>query len=142
MRGLKSFVMVAVLVACGCSGDKTTAPGESMSGSFTLRTLNGSPLPGLLIQDPTGKLEVTAGTLNFNADKTWSGTVTARFTSVGGGTTTQTIAGNGTYLLHGSDIVVHDNTNGRDYNGTVNGNALTASMQLIPGIVTETVWQK
>jgi hypothetical protein len=141
MRRLISIVMLGALVACG-GGDKATGPGESMSGDFTLRTLNGSNLPGLLFQDATGKLEVIAGNLNFNTDRTWSGAVTVRFTSIGGGASTQTAPRNGTYQLNGSAIVVRDNTNGSNYNGTISGNTLTASIQLVPGIVTETVWQK
>lgn len=141
MRRPISILMLAALVACG-GGDKTTDPGESMSGNFTLRTLNGATLPAILAQDATGQLEVLAGALNFNVDHTWSGTVTVRFTSIGGGATVQTIPRSGTYQLHGSAMVVHDNTTSSNYDASISGNTLTASIQLVPGVSTQTVWQK
>src|SRR5262247_2710508 len=71
MRRLISVVLVGALLACG-GGDKTTGPGEPLSGSFTLRTLNSSTLPAILVQDATGQVEVLSGNLNFNNDRTWN----------------------------------------------------------------------
>jgi hypothetical protein len=141
MRRLISVVLVGALLACG-GGEKTTGPGEALTASFTLRTLNSSTLPAILLQDPTGQLEVLSGNLNFNDDRSWNGAVAVRFTSIGGGATTQTVTRNGTYQLNGSTIVVRDNTTSSNYDGTLNGNTLSVSMQLIPGVVTQTVWQK
>jgi hypothetical protein len=140
MRRVLAMAMLGALAACGA--DKVTAPPGTVSGNFTLRTIGGGNLPAIIAQDATGKIEITAGNLNFNTDKTWSGSLTARVTITGGGVTTQTSPGNGTYTMNGSAIVFHDVTDGSDYTGTISGNTLNANMDLGLGVLYATVWQK
>jgi len=80
-RGLLLAFLVLGLVACG--GIDLTDPG-SVSGAYTLRTINGEELPSALLQNGTTYLlEITAGTLTLNEDLTCSLRLTVRETDAG-----------------------------------------------------------
>ena len=80
-RGLLLAFLVFGLVACG--GVDVTDPG-SVSGAYTLRTINGEVLPSVLLQNGTTYLlEITAGTLTLNEDLTCSLRLTVRETDAG-----------------------------------------------------------
>ncbi len=80
-RGLLLAFLVLGLVACG--GIDLTDPG-SVSGAYTLRTINGEELPSALLQNGTTYLlEITAGTLTLNEDLTCSLRLTVRETDTG-----------------------------------------------------------
>jgi hypothetical protein len=123
--------MMLVLTALACGGDKGTGPGASMSGNFTLRTVGGANVPAAVYDQPDGKVEIVGGNLNFNSDKTWTGQFDVRGTDRPSGIVSPlTLNGNGTYTLNGSTVTIHDATDGTDFTATLNGNTLTASIDL------------
>ena len=80
-RGLLLAFLVLGLVAC--DGVDVTDPG-SVSGTYTLRAINGEELPSVLLQNGTTYLlEITAGSLTLNEDLTCSLTLTVRETDAG-----------------------------------------------------------
>ena len=100
-RFLLGFLVFG-LVACGFD---VTDPG-SVSGTYTLRTVNGDILPAVLLQEvTTSLLEVTAGSGTLNQDLTCSLSLTLRETEDGTVTTiTETNAC--TYALDSGSITV------------------------------------
>ena len=74
IRRVLLALLVFGLVACGVD---VTDPG-SVSGTYTLRSINGDPLPVVI-----GPSEITAGSLTLNEDLTCSISITARVTEDG-----------------------------------------------------------
>lgn len=80
-RGFLLAFLVFGLVAC--DGVDVTDPG-SVSGTYTLRTINGEELPSVLLQNGTTYLlEITEGSLTLNEDLTCILRLTVRETDAG-----------------------------------------------------------
>jgi hypothetical protein len=113
-----------MLVACG--GDKATGPNTSVTGNYTLRTVNGINVPAVVFQNATEKDELTAGNINLNADKTWSGSLSARATNLTtGAMATVSVPANGTYTTNNGSITLTDASDNSQLTGTVGGGTLT-----------------
>jgi hypothetical protein len=135
--------VMLVLTALACGSDKGTGPDASMSGNFTLRTVAGVNVPAAVYDQPDGKVEIVAGNLNFSTDRTWTGQFDVRGTDRPSGIVTPlTLHGNGTYTLNGSTVTIHDATDGTDFTATVNGNTLTATLDLLGDGAVTMVFQK
>jgi hypothetical protein len=87
---MKPFRMVAALwlaaLAAGCSGDGGTTtepppppPPPPVTGSYTLISINGLPLPVILVDSEGNEIEVVSGIVILNADMTFSDATTVRF---------------------------------------------------------------
>jgi len=140
MRTLIGSVLLATLVACG--GD-STGPNASVAGNYTLRTVNGSNVPAVVFQDAQEKDEVTAGNINLNADKTWSGSLSARVTIPSSGvSSTTTVPANGTYTTNGGAITLTDAADGSQLVGTVGGGTLTIGGDIGIGVVITLVFKR
>src|SRR5437764_12682350 len=95
MRNAMGFVLLGLALACG--GDKSSGPGnESITGSYSLTTVNGAALPAVVAQVPDDKLEVTTGTLALHSDNSYLLTLSLRETSAGT-VTVETLSESGTY---------------------------------------------
>lgn len=121
------LVLTLALTAFACSGDSTGPGGSSASvtGTYTLRTVNGSPVPVTVAQLPGYTLRVTAATLTLNSPNTFSSTGTYQETT-GSQTVTVTQTCTGTYTVNGTSVAFAEassaNTDcGGDYNGTWDG---------------------
>jgi lipocalin-like protein len=127
MRRLVCFALVFAALACG--GDDTTTPTQaSVAGTWTLQTINGSPLPFTLATSPA-KIELLSSVVNVTANGTWTSTTTNR-TTFNGQATTTTSTDAGTYTLSGNNVAILSNTAGSTAQaGAVNGNTLTLSQQ-------------
>ena len=145
MRKSMLAALVFVLVACG--GDKATGP-QTVTGSYTLRTVNGANPPGVVYQDTQQKLEVIDGSLNLAANNTWTGTLGGRFTDLTTNPSTVTnLPGlpldGGTYTLSGNTLTLQDPTEGLTFTGTVSNGTLTMNVDLIGfGTLTTLVYSK
>ena len=124
MRKLIGSILLAMVVACG--GDKATGPNASITGNYTLRTVNGNALPAVVFQNTTEKEELTAGNVNLNADRTWSGSLSLRSTNLtNGATATLSLPANGTYTNNNGSITLTDASDNSQLTGTVGGGTLT-----------------
>ncbi len=124
MRKLIGSILLAMVVACG--GDKATGPNASITGNYTLRTVNGNALPAVVFQNTTEKEELTAGNINLNADRTWSGSLSLRSTNLtNGATATLSLPANGTYTNNNGSITLTDASDNSQLTGTVGGGTLT-----------------
>ena len=131
MRKSLLAALVFTLVACG--GDKATGP-QPVTGSYTLRTVNGGSPPSVVYQDVQQKVEVTDGTIVLKADNTWQGTLGAHVTNL---TTSQVVnlpglpLDGGTYTLSGNTLTLTDPTEGLTFNGTISNGTMTMTVDLI-----------
>ena len=124
MRKLIGSILLAMVVACG--GDKATGPNASITGNYTLRTVNGNTVPAVVFQNTTEKEELTAGNINLNADRTWSGALSLRSTNLtNGATATLSLPANGTYTNNNGSITLTDASDNSQLTGTVGGGTLT-----------------
>ena len=124
MRKLIGSILLAMVVACG--GDKATGPNASITGNYTLRTVNGNTVPAVVFQNTTEKEELTAGNINLNADRTWSGSLSLRSTNLtNGATATLSLPANGTYTNNNGSLTLTDASDNTQLTGTVGGGTLT-----------------
>jgi len=109
MQMMRSIVRVAVSVGAlaavvACGSDAGTGVRAAVTGSYTLSTINGSPLP--FTENASGAVvKVTAGALVANSDGTFTETTTRSTTPPGGTATSATTTLSGTYQV-GNQVVV------------------------------------
>ena len=121
MRGLVCAALLAALV--GCNSDKSTAP-TTIVGSYSLHTVNGSAPPVSVAEGAIAKVELIAGTIDFNADQTWSGTLTLRRTDFPtGSATTSYVPANGAYAMNNGSITL--TSVGTLFTGTASNGTVT-----------------
>jgi hypothetical protein len=97
----------------------------------------------VIFQDSQEKDELTAGNINLNADKTWSGTLTARVTDLmSGATGTFSAPAGGTYTSSGGTITLTDATDGSQLTGRVGGGTLTITGDLGVGALITLVFKR
>jgi len=127
MRRLLSLAVILAAFACG--GDDSTTPTQaSVAGTWTLQTINGSPLPFTVATSPA-KIEWLSSVVNVSSNGTWTSSLQVR-TTVSGQATTATSTDGGTYTLSGNNVAILSNTAGSTAQaGTINGNTLTLAQQ-------------
>ena len=101
MRKLVAILFLAAFVACG--GDSITDATASIAGTYTLRSVNGSPLPFTVFTSGTQKIEITDDMVVISESGTYSESGHTRTTN-GTQVTTQTVAEAGTYTRNGTAI--------------------------------------
>jgi hypothetical protein len=116
-RRLRLAVITVLALTAAC-GDSATSPNGSVTGTFSLRTVNGNSLPVVLVQNGQGTVTVTDDRLTIADGGTWSEVGTFRVVQ-NGLTSTQTLADGGTWFQSGSSIVLQSNQSGLTaYSGT------------------------
>jgi hypothetical protein len=126
-RAARSVAMfgVALLAACGGDDKSPAGPGDQVTGTYTLRTVAGRPVPAVLVEEDGVKLEVVSGALTLNGDGRFAGTMTLRVTE-NGTVTTETDGGGGRYTVDGGSLVLTDEE-GERTTATRAGNSITLS---------------
>jgi hypothetical protein len=122
MRRFVALLAFAALAACGDS----TSP-DSVTGTYTLRTVNGSPLPYPVLQSSADTIEITSDMISLNDGGKFAELGTARSTQ-NGVVTTSTIADAGTYTVTGTAIILVSAQFG-SISGSVSGGTLTRTTQ-------------
>lgn len=99
----------AALAAGACGGDgppaitDPTDDADLAVGVYALLTINGQPLPFLLDQEGSDLLEITAGTVSLELNRSFSDVTTYRLT-LSGVVTTETDGATGTWDLAGNTV--------------------------------------
>ena len=101
---LLGFGALVTLAACASDSSTNTGP-ASVAGTYTLRTINGSPLPYTLFDFGGDKYEITAGAITLGAGGTWTQSGADRMTE-GASVVTSTFTATGTYTLAGNVITL------------------------------------
>src|SRR3982750_2923524 len=100
------FVFAVLVTLAGCGGDGATNAGPaSVAGTYTLRTVNGAPLPYTWLQIGNDKLEITADVVILTEGGTWTESGTIRSTESGQVTTSPSTDA-GTYTRIGTAITL------------------------------------
>lgn len=116
---MRRFALALVLALATACGD-TSGPDTGHTGTYTLRSVDGDPLPATLYEDGTDYVRVVGGSLTLDADGTFSTQSTINYRMQGEtGTETGTLFG--TYTRSGSSIVMTD-SDGDVFTATYDGN--------------------
>ena len=119
-------VLVALsllLLAAGCAGEKAVIPTDiNVGGIYSLRTVNGSPLPFVYYEDALEKYEIVDDTITLSDIGTWSKVSHERGT-VKGVATVLTYRDGGFFTRQATAILL-SNDKGRSTPGTLVGNDL------------------
>jgi len=122
----KRFIAFAALITlAACGGESPTAPsGPQVSGTWTMRTVNGTPLPVSLILADGTQIIARSSVLTLTGDRsgTYQEVITFSFTATPN--LTSAISENGTWTVAGN-IISFATNQGDHYTGTVTGNTLT-----------------
>ena len=133
--------LAMLLIACG--GDKAVGP-STVSGTYTLQTVNGNKVPAAFYQDTLELDEFVSGTVMLADDNSWSGQLGVRGTDL---TTNEMFINTnapigGTFSFKNGQITLTDSFNGLVFTGTVAGGTLSVGTQIILGAPTAFVFHK
>ena len=129
----RTFVLLAgalVFGACGGGGDPVGPSLESI-GTYTLSTVNGQPLPALIFQDATRKVEILSDVVTLRENGTWSETASLRTTPPAGAVTTATTNDGGTYSIDGSALLLSSGQSGTTTATLLGGSLTIADVGLV-----------
>lgn len=118
MRHLRALVPAALALAlASCGSSDPTAPSVSLTGTYTLQTVNGSTLPFTLASGAV----LVGDHLTVNGDGTYADVT--QYAAAGGGYTSQTEYG--TYDNNNGAITFNDQTDNISYQASLSGSVLT-----------------
>ena len=126
MMNRRAFVVLALVLAA-CGSDASTEP-ASVVGTWSLQTVNGSPLPFVAAQSGSDKAEIMGDTIKISAAGSFIESTTIR-TTLSGVATIQTLADTGTYKVSGSTLTLSSTADGSSGTGTWSGNTITATIE-------------
>lgn len=124
------FVLWTFLILLAACSD-STGP-ETIAGTYSLRTVNGSSLPYVLAQGAADKDELTDDAITLNEGGTWTESGHLRSTR-SGVVTTQSVVGSGTYARTGGTGITLTGANGSS-SGTVGAGTLILSDQGVSAV--------
>ena len=113
MRRLTAGLFAVALSLAACSSSDATSPTTSVTGTYTLKSVNGTTLPYVF----TPSLTLTSDLLTMDAN----GNYTDAATYSNGTTSTE----QGTYSYNNGAITFNDITDGVVYQGSLSGSVLT-----------------
>lgn len=103
-----------LLLVAGCVD--ASGPGDSRLGRYRLARINGSQLPGVVVQNAAVRLEFLSGALRLNADNSFTDSTAIKRTDLAQGAVTfSTDVASGTYRIS-TDTVYFDSVRpGEEY---------------------------
>jgi len=124
MKKLIAMLALATLVACG---DNSTNPNtDSISGTYTLQTINGSQIP-YTVSNGSTSTTLTSDVLTVADNGSWSEIITYRQT-VNGTTSNGTESDSGTWSRSGTSVNFYSNVyQSTSYAGSYSNNTLSMS---------------
>lgn len=120
---VRALLAVTMLFSVACFNDYVTETG-TITGAYTLRTINGSALPYTINVDATTQKDVIDDMITLFSGGSYSRTQHAH-TTVSGQTTSQTNTESGAYLLVGTSVTLNPSPAGRSTVTTIEGRTLT-----------------
>jgi len=120
---MRNFIIALALVAASACSAYSTSPSVSVVGTYKLQTINGSPVPYVVVDNATAKLEFLDDQVTLTESGTFTQIGHSRRTE-GGTVTTATISLAGTYTRTGTAIVLRSGVDGTSDYGTVDGKSL------------------
>jgi len=126
--------LALAVAACG-GGDSVTAPKPTIAGTYHLQAMNNAGPPFITSQDATYKAEIVSWDITLKDDKTFTWTANLK-ESDNGVVSTSTESSAGTYTSSGSAIRMTDPSDNSYLDATINGAALTMSIDAGVGVFT------
>ena len=120
---VRALLGVVVMLSLGCLDDGIVGSPTS-AGTYTLRTVNGSPLPYVLTQTATSKTELLDRAITLYEGFSYAESGHLR-TTAGSQVTTETIARGGTWAVSGNSISLQSNAGGPLVLAIMHGNTMT-----------------
>jgi hypothetical protein len=117
----KGYLILVVLLAACDSGVTGIA---TVTGNWTLRTVNDSPLPYTLSGSGANKTEIVDDIIMFFEGSTYSETIHTRVT-VNGTESIVTTNETGNYSLFGTSVTLTRNSGALARRGLIEGNTMT-----------------
>ena len=114
---------LAMLVSVGCFKDYSTGVG-TVTGAYTLRTINGSALPYTINVDASTQKVIIDDMITLFSGGSYSRVQHATVTAAGQ-TTAQTNTEGGAYILLGTSVTLNPSPSGRSTVTTVDGRTMT-----------------
>lgn len=102
----KTFGALLLALALAACSDSTSPTTGTLSGSYLLRTANGTSVPGIASQDGTGVYEVLHGRIVLRSDFSFVDSLQDRFTPSGGSAQARVDVRIGTYVQTGNNITL------------------------------------
>lgn len=120
-------LLLALVLAAACNGSDSTTPGASVAGTYTLQTVNGSPLPYTYLSSGPLQKAIVDDAITLTAAGTWTEQGDDRTTS-NGVVTTSAVSDAGTYSVSGTTLSMASTANGA-ITGSLVGSTLTLNDQ-------------
>jgi hypothetical protein len=122
---MKRIVIALLAVAlAGCGSDATGPSGGSVTGTWNLRSVNGTNLPYSFPPQQGVTITVTGSVLTLSSDGAYNEIDSILLVGPGGAATTTHLEA-GMWSATNGSITFDDQTDGVVYQGSVTGNALT-----------------
>ena len=116
-------MMFAGMVSLACFDDNIVGS-PTVSGDYTLRTINGSSLPYTITGSGTSKTEIMSDVITLFQGFTYSESTTSRITA-NSQVTTETRIKTGPFSLFGTSFTLSSNDGSLERRGTISGNTMT-----------------
>lgn len=127
MNRLSKVLIGFSLAIAACGGDATSPGSVSVAGSYALQTVNGSPLPFIVLQIGADKVELLNETVTLSEGGTFTQQGALRVTE-SGFVSTESYADAGTYVRNGTAVAFEFNSDGSTGTGTISGNTITVAV--------------
>jgi len=126
------FTLLAVATTLSCGGESSTSvSSEPVAGTYTLRTVNRLPLPYVIADQDSIKVELLSDSFTLTDDKKWSQFGTRRV-SFSGQVVIDTITNVGTFVLNAPTITLISANGSID--GSVSGGTLTLKNDAVEAV--------
>ena len=122
-RGMGGLLVALCAIGIGACSD-STAPKESVTGTYSLTSVANLPLPATVYQDATETDELTSGSITLSSGNRWNGVLRLRITTSTGVDSLDANDG-GTFTVNGSALTLNLESDGSQMNGSVGGGTLT-----------------
>ena len=116
-------MVFAGLVSLACFEDNIVGS-PTVSGDYTLRTINGSSLPYTISGSGANKTEIVSDVITLFQGFTYSEAIVSRVT-VNGQATNENKTKTGAFSLFGTSFILSSNDGSLERRGTMSGNTMT-----------------
>jgi hypothetical protein len=124
---MRFMACALLIVAAACGSDGPTQPtSASVAGTWSLQTINGTPLPYVVVQTGVDKVELTSDVITAVASGSFTQITQVRITQ-NGQVSTQSIPDAGSYSLSGTAVTFTFSSDGSTGTGSLSGNTLTVA---------------
>jgi len=123
----KVLACFTLFVAASCGGDSTAPGTKSVAGSYALQTVNGAPLPFVVLQIGSDRIEVLNETVMLSQGDTFTQQGSLRITQ-NGVVSIDSYAEAGAYTRSGTALNFVFSSDGTTGTGTLSGDTLTVGI--------------